>query len=131
MLYEIMKTMRLSCVYKGKTELVTCPAGSVFNGDSLKYILNIENDGIAWVFHDWLYTSHAFDIREDGTQTTIPHENRWVVDELMYTIIEIDGYVCYARSAKALDTIIDRILHNAWNHGLCYDTAIAIAKYVE
>ena len=117
MLYEIMQDMRLSCMYHGKTEIVTCPAGSVFNGDTLKYILNIENDGVAWVFHDWLYNEHAFDVRPDGTQTTIPSENRWVIDELMYSIIKLDGYLLYARIAKTFDTIIDGILNNAWRHG--------------
>ena len=47
---------------------MTCSAGSVFTGDTLKSILNIENDGVAWVFHDWLYNEHAFDVRPDGTQ---------------------------------------------------------------
>ena len=116
MLYEIMQDMRLSCMYKGKTEIVTCPAGCVFNGDSLKYILNIENDGVAWIFHDWIYQTHSFDVREDGTQTLIPREKRWIVDELMFSVIELDGYVLYARIAKTLDSIIDGILYNAWGH---------------
>jgi hypothetical protein len=31
MLYEIMQDIQLSCVYHGRTEFVTCPAGCVFN----------------------------------------------------------------------------------------------------
>jgi S1-C subfamily serine protease len=120
MLYEIMKDLQMSCMYRGNKEIVTCPAGRVFNGDSLKYILNIENDGVAWVFHDWLYNKHSFDVRVDGTQTTIDRDHRWVIDELMYSIIEIDGYVLYARIAKTLDTIIDGILYNAWGDGSNY-----------
>jgi hypothetical protein len=116
MLYEVMQEMQLSCRYQGKMEYITCPTGCVFNGDTLKQMLNIENDGVAWVFHDWLYTSHAFDVRIDGTQTIIPRDHRWVTDELMYTIIRTDGYVGYARMLQQLDAYANSILYNAWDH---------------
>ena len=111
-IYEIMQDCQLSCMYKGKTEYITCPAGRVFDGDTLMRLLNIENDGIGWVFHDWLYFSHSFDRCADGTQTLIP---RWVADELMYDIIHIDGYSNYARFTKHYDIFISSILNTAWN----------------
>jgi hypothetical protein len=115
MVYEVMQDLQLSCMYRGKTELITCPKGYVFNGDSLKQVLSIENDGIAWVFHDWMYTTHAFDVRDDGTQTLLSRERRWVVDEMMYTMIESDGYVAYAWIAKKMDTLISGSLDAAWD----------------
>jgi hypothetical protein len=115
MVYEIMQDMQMSCRYNGKTEYITCPAGFVFNGDTLKQILSIENDGIAWVFHDWLYTSHAFDVRADQTQTQIPRDRRWVVDEVMYEMLKTDGYVRYAWMARRFDAVVDRILYKAWD----------------
>jgi hypothetical protein len=114
-IYEIMQDIQLSCIYNGKTEYITCPAGRVFDGDSLKRMLNIENDGIGWVFHDWLYFSHAFDMSENGTQTSIPHENRWIADELMYEIVRLDGYSSYAGFTKRFDLFVGPMLDTSWN----------------
>lgn len=71
LMYETMQDIQLSCLYDGCTELVTCPAGVNLNNDSSKKIFRIENSGLAWIFHDWLYYSHTFDVRDDGTQTRI------------------------------------------------------------
>lgn len=118
MIYEVMQEMQLSCMLRGRREVVTVKAGHVFNGDSLKLLLNLENDGIAWVFHDWLYTTQAFDVGENGTQTVIPREDRWVTDELMYEIIKLDGYVGYSRLVRTFDFFVGDALNNAWDsHG--------------
>ena len=116
MMYEVMKDVQLSCVYDGRTELVTCPAGCVLDGDSLKKMFNIENDGIAWVFHDWLYYSHAFDVRADGTQTKIPRHRRWVPDELMYNVIKMDGYTTYSWFTQRFDSLASSVLNDSWDY---------------
>lgn len=118
MIYEVMQDLQLSCLIRGRREVVTVEAGHVFNGDSLKLRLNLENDGIAWVFHDWLYNVQAFDVRVDGTQTVIQRQDRWVADELMYELIKLDGYVGYSRLTRTLDLFIGAILNTAWDaHG--------------
>ena len=114
-IYEIMQDCQLSCMYKGQTEYITCPAGRVFDGDTLMRVLNTENDGIGWVFHDWMYFSHSFDMRADGTQTVIPPDDRWVADELMYEIIRIDGYSSYAGFTRRFDVFISRMMNTVWN----------------
>jgi hypothetical protein len=113
MLYEIMQDIQLSCVYNGRTETVTCPASCILNDDSLKTIFKIENCGLAWIFHDWLYYSHAFDVRADGGHTQIAYQG--IVHGLIDTIIKMGEYTPFVRR---LDTFAVEQLNAKWNYFL-------------
>lgn len=113
MKYRISRPIVVTCLYKGKPESVTVPVDRVFDGDSLKRMLCLEDDGIAWAVHDWLYNTHAFDPKQDGTTTAI--DTRWPVDELMYALLAIEGYKLYGKSLQLADTLAAMTLDRAWH----------------
>ena len=112
-MYETMQDIQLSCLYNGRTEMVTCPAGSILDDDSFQKIFKIEHGGLAWIFHDWLYYCHAFDVRADGIQTHIVR--RGTVDDLIHTIITKVDYIW---SAHRLDLLAVAQLNAKWNYFL-------------
>jgi len=71
----------------------------------------VEN-GIAWAVHDWMYYTHAFDTKPDGTTTKI--ENRWSVDELMYILLTIEGSPRYAYFLQTFDSLVRWVLDHYW-----------------
>jgi hypothetical protein len=119
--YQHSKRMRniirepivVTCMYNGSIETITIPANRVFDGDSLKYILCLEDDGIAWAVHDWLYNTHAFDTKLDGTTTLLEH--RWPVDELMYALLIAEGNALYGRFLQTADICVIAQLDRAWD----------------
>lgn len=112
MKYRISKPIVVHCVYNSKQETVTVPVDRVFDGDSFKRMLYLQDDGLAWAVHDWLYHSHAFDTKPDGTTTTI---DRSVVDEIMYSLLVLDGSVVYAKLLQLGDGFVAAILDQAWD----------------
>jgi hypothetical protein len=113
MKYRIKRPIVVTCVYNGKPESVTVPVDRVFDGDSLKRKLRLEDDGIAWAVHDWLYNTHAFDTKGDGTTTVI--DKRWPVDELMYNLLVLDGYNFYSKLLQMADGLAAITLDRAWH----------------
>lgn len=109
----IREPIVVTCVYNGNTETITVPVDRVFDGDSLKCLFSIQDDGIAWAIHDWLYNTHAFDTKSDGTTTRI--DRRWPADELMYALLILEGYTVYGRCLQYLDGCIIRRLDRAWD----------------
>jgi len=112
MRHIIREPIVVTCVYNGKPETITVPVDRVFDGDSLKNLFCINDDGIAWAIHDWLYNTHAFDTKSNGTTTVI--DMRWPVDELMYSLLIIEGYTIYGRCLQSLDMCVVGELDKAW-----------------
>jgi hypothetical protein len=113
MKYRISRPIVITCLYNGKPESVTVPVDRVFDGDSLKRMLCLADDGIAWAVHDWLYNTHAFDTKHDGTTTAI--DTRWPVDELMYALLLLEDYKWYGKSLQLADTLAAMTLDRAWH----------------
>ena len=109
----IRKPIVVTCMYNGNMETITVPMNRVFDGDSLKKLFCIKDDGIAWAIHDWLYHTHAFDKRSDGTTTQI--NLRWPVDELMYSLLILEGYKVYGKCLQSLDVCMIGVLDRAWD----------------
>ena len=61
-----------------------------------------------------LVVQHAFDTKSDGTTTLI--NMRWPVDELMYNILILEGYVLYGRCLQYFDMCVIGNLDNAWDN---------------
>jgi len=112
MRYRTLKNIVVECIYNGSLETITVPVDRVFDGDTLKSWLYMASEGIAWVVHDWMYYTHAFDTKPDGTTTKI--ENRWSVDELMYILLTIEGSPRYAYFLQTFDSLVRWVLDHYW-----------------
>ena len=112
MKYRIRAPIVVTCLYNGIPETITVPVDRVFDGDSLKRRCHLNDDGIAWAVHDWLYKTHAFDVKTDDTQTMI--DNRWSADEIMYSLLKLEGYKFYGNFLQSADVLTAITLDRAW-----------------
>jgi hypothetical protein len=111
MMYRIEESIQISVVYDGRRDVVTIPIGRVFDGDSLKKVCGYRSTGIAWVVHDWLYTSpHAMD-------SGVILYDRKHADEIMYELLSYEGVVpmVYASILRLFDSTISTTMDRAWD----------------
>jgi hypothetical protein len=112
MLYCIEEPIRVSFMYDGRREVVTVPAGRVFDGDSLKRLMGFGSSGIAWVVHDWLYRvpNHVLD-------SGIEIRDHRHADEIMYELLGHEGviHMVYASILRLFDDTISSTLNRAWH----------------
>ena len=111
--YRTRHPVVVTCVYHGRRETVTVPAQRLFHGDAFKELLRLPSTGVAWLVQDWLYGTHAFARRADGTTTAITH--RRTVDELTYRILALDHQTSYADMLRAGKPFFAHALDTYWN----------------
>jgi hypothetical protein len=110
MLYCTEEAIQISLLYNGQREVVTVPVGTVFDGDSLKKCIGLNSSGIAWLIHDWLYTSpHALD-------SGLTLCDRKQADEIMYELLSYEGVasMVYASILRLFDSTVSTTLDRAW-----------------
>ena len=113
-MYRTTSPVVVTCLYQQRREKVTVPAGYVFNGDNFQELWKKgSSTGIAWLVHDWLYGTRAFDQKPTGISTPILDHR--TADELMYRILELEQSYVYSAFLQTVDTLAECLLAAQWN----------------